>query len=178
MYSETTQEIKISVDTTFVEEQSEPDDFHFVWAYHIRIENEGGETVQLLRRHWHITDSQGRVHEVRGDGVVGEQPVLEPGEAFEYTSGTPLATPSGFMVRMIAMPLEMEPCSQGTRQDHSAIEFCTVKSGHNEVGDLFRGGRIDFQRASHDRMPISLRLNGGRQCSAVGIGSLFRHSLR
>ena len=98
MYSETTQEIKISVDTTFVEEQSEPDDFHFVWAYHIRIENEGGETVQLLRRHWHITDSQGRVHEVRGDGVVGEQPVLEPGEAFEYTSGTPLSTPSGFMV--------------------------------------------------------------------------------
>ena len=98
MYSETTKEIRISVDTTFVEEQSEPDDFHFVWAYHIRIENEGGETVQLLRRHWHITDSQGRVHEVRGDGVVGEQPVLEPGEAFEYTSGTPLSTPSGFMV--------------------------------------------------------------------------------
>jgi ApaG protein len=54
--------------------------------------------VQLLRRHWHITDSQGRIHEVRGEGVVGEQPVLEPGESFEYTSGTPLATPSGFMV--------------------------------------------------------------------------------
>ena len=98
MYSETTKEITISVDTTFVEDQSEPDDFHFVWAYHIRIENEGPETVQLLRRHWHITDSQGRVHEVRGEGVVGEQPVLEPGEVFEYTSGTPLSTPSGFMV--------------------------------------------------------------------------------
>ena len=91
MYSETTKEITISVDTTFVEDQSEPDDFHFVWAYHIRIENEGPETVQLLRRHWHITDSQGRVHEVRGEGVVGEQPVLEPGEVFEYTSGTPLS---------------------------------------------------------------------------------------
>ncbi len=98
MYYETTKEITISVDTTFVEDQSEPDDFHFVWAYHIRIENEGPETVQLLRRHWHITDSQGRVHEVRGEGVVGEQPVLEPGEVFEYTSGTPLSTPSGFMV--------------------------------------------------------------------------------
>jgi len=98
MYSETTKEITISVDTTFVEDQSDPDDFHFVWAYHIRIENEGGDTVQLLRRHWHITDSQGRVHEVRGEGVVGEQPVLEPGEVFEYTSGTPLSTPSGFMV--------------------------------------------------------------------------------
>lgn len=98
MYSETTKEIKISVDTAYVEDQSDPEGFHFVWAYHIRIENEGGDTVQLLRRHWHITDSQGRVHEVRGEGVVGEQPVLQPGEIFEYTSGTPLSTPSGFMV--------------------------------------------------------------------------------
>ena len=81
-----------------MEDQSEPEDFHYVWAYHIRIENQGDDRVQLMRRHWHITDSQGRVHEVRGEGVVGEQPVLEPGEAFEYTSGTPLATPSGFMV--------------------------------------------------------------------------------
>ena len=92
MYSEVTNSIKISVDPTFMEEQSEPEDFHFVWAYHICIENQGDETVQLLRRHWHITDSQGRIHEVRGEGVVGEQPVLQPGESFEYTSGTPLAT--------------------------------------------------------------------------------------
>ena len=98
MYSETTRAIRISVDTLYVDEQSEPDDFHFVWAYHVRIENNGSETVQLLRRHWHITDSHGRVQEVRGEGVIGEKPVLEPGEAFEYTSGTPLSTPSGFMV--------------------------------------------------------------------------------
>ena len=98
MYSETTRAIRISVDTKYVDDQSEPDDFHFVWAYHIRIENNGDETVQLLRRHWHITDSKGWVQEVRGEGVVGEQPVLEPGEAYEYTSGTPLSTPSGFMV--------------------------------------------------------------------------------
>ena len=98
MYSETTRAIRISVDTLYVDEQSEPDDFHFVWAYHVRIENNGSETVQLLRRHWHITDSHGRVQEVRGEGVIGEKPVLGPGEAFEYTSGTPLSTPSGFMV--------------------------------------------------------------------------------
>jgi len=98
MYSEVTNFIKISVNPSFMEEQSEPDDFHYVWAYRICIENQGENTVQLMQRHWHITDSNGRVHEVRGEGVVGEQPVLEPGEIFEYTSGTPLATPSGFMV--------------------------------------------------------------------------------
>ena len=98
MYSEVTNSIKISVDPIFMEEQSEPEEFHFVWAYHICIENQGEDTVQLIRRHWHITDSHGRIHEVQGEGVVGEQPVLQPGESFEYTSGTPLATPSGFMV--------------------------------------------------------------------------------
>jgi ApaG protein len=98
MYSEVTNSIKISVNPIFMEEQSDPDDFHYVWAYHICIENQREDTVQLMRRHWHITDSNGRVHEVRGEGVVGEQPVLAPGESYEYTSGTPLATPSGFMV--------------------------------------------------------------------------------
>ena len=98
MYSETTRAIRISVDTSYIDDQSEPDEFHYVWAYHIRIENNGDETVQLLRSHWHITDSKGRVQEVRGEGVVGEKPVLEPGETYEYTSGTPLSTPSGFMV--------------------------------------------------------------------------------
>ena len=83
MYSEVTNSIKISVDPTFMEDRSEPVDFHYVWAYHIRIKNPGDDGVQLMRRHWHITDSQGRVHEVRGEGVVSEQPVLEPGESFE-----------------------------------------------------------------------------------------------
>jgi ApaG protein len=97
MYSETTKSITVTVRPMYLEEQSEPDENHFVWAYHIRIENDGVETVQLLNRYWRITDARGRVQEVRGAGVVGEQPVLEPGESFEYTSGTPLATPSGFM---------------------------------------------------------------------------------
>lgn len=97
MYSETTKSITVTVQPMYLEEQSEPAENHYVWAYHIRIENEGRETVQLINRYWRITDAQGRVQEVRGAGVVGEQPVLEPGESFEYTSGTPLATPSGFM---------------------------------------------------------------------------------
>ena len=69
-----------------------------MWAYWVKIENQGGETVQLRNRYWRITDSQGQVQEVRGAGVVGEQPALKPGESFEYTSGTPLSTPSGIML--------------------------------------------------------------------------------
>lgn len=98
MYCKTTRSIRITVDPMYLEDQSAPAENHFVWAYHVRIENEGSETVQLRTRYWRITDSFGRVQEVRGPGVVGEQPVLEPGEAFEYTSGTPLAAPSGIMV--------------------------------------------------------------------------------
>ena len=98
MYSETTRSIKITVQPIYLEEQSSPTEDHYVWAYHVRIENRGGETVQLRRRHWRITDGRGHMQEVRGPGVVGEQPVLAPGESFEYTSGTPLPTPSGIMV--------------------------------------------------------------------------------
>jgi ApaG protein len=102
-YEQTTRDITVSVQTVFLDEQSEPEDGRFVWAYHVRIENNGGETVQLLRRHWRITDSRGHLVEVKGDGVVGEQPVLRPGQAFEYTSGTPLPTPSGIMVGTYGM---------------------------------------------------------------------------
>tara|TARA_A100001037_G_scaffold134926_1_gene122243 strand:+ start:5371 stop:5787 length:417 start_codon:yes stop_codon:yes gene_type:complete len=98
MYNQTTKNISVTVTPIFLEDQSEPDEDHFVWAYQVRIENHGPETVQLRSRYWHITDANGLVHEVHGSGVVGEQPVLEPGESFEYTSGTPLATPSGIMV--------------------------------------------------------------------------------
>ena len=98
MYSETTRAIRITVKPFFLEDQSAPEESHYVWAYHVRIENQGPETVQLRNRYWRITDSMGRIQEVRGAGVVGEQPVLRPGETFEYTSGTPLGTPSGIMV--------------------------------------------------------------------------------
>ncbi|MGZ0247946.1 MAG: Co2+/Mg2+ efflux protein ApaG [Alphaproteobacteria bacterium] len=97
MYSAVTREIRVQVEPIYLDDQSEPDDAQYVWAYRVQIENEGTETVQLLTRYWHITDGMGRVQEVRGAGVIGEQPVLNPGESYEYTSGTPLPTPSGIM---------------------------------------------------------------------------------
>jgi ApaG protein len=98
MYTQKTKNISVTVTPIYLEDQSEPAEDHYVWAYQVRIENDGVETVQLRSRHWRITDANGLVQEVRGAGVVGEQPVLEPGEAFEYTSGTPLNAPSGIMV--------------------------------------------------------------------------------
>jgi ApaG protein len=98
MYSETTRSIKVTVRSFYLDQHSAPDKSRYVWAYHVRIENQGGETVQLRNRHWRITDALGRLQEVRGPGVVGEQPVLKPGQSFEYQSSCPLPTPSGFMV--------------------------------------------------------------------------------
>lgn len=97
MYEATTRDIKVMVNPEYLAEQSKPGEGYFVWAYTITIENGGTEVVQLRTRYWRITDAVGRVQEVQGEGVVGEQPVLQPGESFTYTSGAPLATPSGFM---------------------------------------------------------------------------------
>ncbi len=104
-YAQTTDGITVTVEPFYLEDQSTPDENHFVWAYHVRIENNGVETIQLLTRYWNITDSNGMVQEVRGEGVVGEKPVLPPGESFEYTSGTPLGTPSGIMMGTYGMQL-------------------------------------------------------------------------
>ena len=97
-YARTTRSITVTVEPFYLDDQSAPEENHFVWAYHVCIQNHGEQTVQLLTRFWRITDSLGNVQEVRGDGVVGEQPILNPGDSFEYTSGTPLPTPSGIMV--------------------------------------------------------------------------------
>ena len=97
LYSETTKSIRITVVPAFLDEHSSPDESKYVWAYEVKIENLGQETVQLINRHWSITNSLGQTQTVRGPGVVGEQPILKPGEYFEYTSGTPLNTPSGLM---------------------------------------------------------------------------------
>jgi ApaG protein len=98
MYQESTRSIQISVESFYLDDQSAPEQSRFVFGYRIQIDNQGGEVVQLISRHWRITDALGRTMEVRGAGVVGQQPVLRPGERFEYTSGTPLSTPSGIMV--------------------------------------------------------------------------------
>lgn len=98
MYESVTRNIHVTVRPKYLQSQSRPDDDHFVWAYTITIENRGIEIVTLRSRHWKITDDRGKLQEVIGDGVVGKQPTLAPGESFEYTSGVPLSTPSGFMV--------------------------------------------------------------------------------
>lgn len=97
MYESITRNIKVMVQPQYLAGQSKPQESYYVWAYSVTIENMGTETVKLRTRFWQITDAAGRVQEVRGEGVVGEQPVLRPGESFNYTSGAPLATPSGFM---------------------------------------------------------------------------------
>jgi len=96
-YSKVTNGVCVTVRAFYLEDQSKPDEGSYVWAYKVKIENQRHVAVQLLRRTWKITDARGRTQHVNGVGVLGEQPLLEPGEAFEYTSGTPLETPSGFM---------------------------------------------------------------------------------
>lgn len=96
-YRAITRDIAVSVEPTYLEARSSPGDSQYFWAYRIVIENLGPETVQLMSRHWMITNARGELTEVKGPGVVGEQPVLEPGESHEYMSGVPLDTPSGLM---------------------------------------------------------------------------------
>jgi ApaG protein len=97
MYRAVTRQIEVTVEPNFMPERSSVENRQYFWSYTIVITNAGDETVQLRTRHWIITDASGRKQEVRGEGVVGEQPVLEPGQRFEYTSGVPLPTASGFM---------------------------------------------------------------------------------
>lgn len=98
MYTKTTNSIRVSVEPRYLEEQSDPSAPRFFWAYTIEIANSGEAPVKILGRHWIITDEKGKREDVRGEGVVGEQPVIGPGSSFTYTSGCPLTTPSGIMV--------------------------------------------------------------------------------
>ena len=103
MYQSVTRNIEVTVKPEYLADRSSPATGEYFWAYTIEITNRGTETVQLRTRHWRITDGMGRKQEVRGPGVVGKQPVLKPGESFEYTSGVPLPTPSGFMTGSYGM---------------------------------------------------------------------------
>lgn len=96
-HAATTREMTVRVSVSFLPEQSDPAAGRWFWAYHIRIENGGTRPVQLVSRSWTIVDGRGTHHEVEGEGVVGEQPVIEPGESFDYVSGCPLTTPTGAM---------------------------------------------------------------------------------
>ena len=106
MYRALTRDIEVTVEPFYLEDQSDPDDSRYVWGYRIVIANKSDRVVQLKSRYWHITDEHGRVDEVRGPGVVGEQPVLRPGDSYEYQSGCPLDTPSGVMRGLYEMQSE------------------------------------------------------------------------
>jgi ApaG protein len=96
-YIAITRGIAVSVEPTYLEANSSPVNSQYFWAYRVTIENQGRETVQLRSRHWMISNARGELTEVKGPGVVGMQPLLKPGESYEYTSGAPLNTPSGMM---------------------------------------------------------------------------------
>jgi len=106
MYEQVTRGIRVSVESDYLDDQSEPYENHYVWAYTVQIDNTSDQVVTLKSRRWEITDSRGLTEIVSGEGVVGEQPVLHPGEAYEYTSGAPLKTPSGIMVGAYSMETE------------------------------------------------------------------------
>jgi ApaG protein len=106
-YVANTRGIAVSVEPTYLETRSSPETAQYLWAYRVIIENQGQETVQLLSRHWMITNARGELTEVKGPGVVGEQPILKPGQRFEYTSGAPLNTPSGMMGGAYQMETEI-----------------------------------------------------------------------
>jgi ApaG protein len=97
MYSKTTRGITVTVKPYFLDDQSSPQENHYVWAYQVNIKNSSSNTMKLNHRNWLIIDANGKIINVQGEGVVGEFPTLEPGESFEYTSGTPLKTTNGIM---------------------------------------------------------------------------------
>jgi ApaG protein len=107
MYSTVTRDIQITVLPEFDPDRSDADESTYFWAYTVEIANQGNLTVQLTARHWKITDANGRLEEVQGPGVVGEQPILKPGETFRYTSGTNMTTPSGIMTGTYRMVNEV-----------------------------------------------------------------------
>ncbi|HWK13229.1 MAG TPA: Co2+/Mg2+ efflux protein ApaG [Rhizobiaceae bacterium] len=107
MYRAVTQDITVEVEPSFMADRSDPAAHRYFWAYRITIANNSDRAVTLVSRYWHITDAAGRIEEVRGPGVVGEQPELNPGDSYQYTSGCPLATPSGIMVGRYTM-IDME----------------------------------------------------------------------
>lgn len=103
MYEQETDGLLVRVAPQFLPEESDPDEGRFVWAYTIEIENRSAEPVQLKSRYWRITDAKGVTQEVRGEGVIGQQPVIGPGESFRYTSAAPLGEPSGLMMGAYSM---------------------------------------------------------------------------
>jgi ApaG protein len=127
-YMAITRGIAVSVEPTYLEASSSPIDSQYVWAYKVTIENHGQETVQLLSRHWMITNARGEYTEVKGPGVIGKQPILKPGESYAYTSGAPLNTPSGMMGGSYQMESD-----RGERFDIEIPAFSLDRPNHSAL---------------------------------------------
>ena len=141
MFSAVTRNIAVSVEPFYLEGQSDPADSRYVWAYRVTIDNRSEAWIKLLSRYWHITDGAGRVEEVRGDGVVGEQPELNPGDSYQYTSGCPLSTPSGFMAGSYTM---RDAAGDLFDVDHPGLSARPAGQGaHAEL--MIAGGRRLFE---------------------------------
>ena len=125
-FEETTDGITVRVSVTFLPEQSDVDGKRWFWAYHIRIENHRDAAVQLLTRHWRINDARGGLQIVDGDGVVGEQPIIQPGKSHDYVSGCPLNTPNGSMEGHFVMVGD-EPSAFQVRMPHFPLTEPTVE---------------------------------------------------
>jgi ApaG protein len=106
MYKQITNTIEVTVEPAFLADHSRPESGVYVWSYAVRVANRGSRPVQLLRRHWQITNAHGQTMEVKGEGVVGNQPVIQPGQVYSYSSFTNLGTPSGFMLGAYDMEAE------------------------------------------------------------------------
>lgn len=128
MYSAVTRDIEVAVEPFYLEDQSDPDDSRYVWGYRIVISNHSDTTVRLMQRYWNITDQNGQVDEITGPGVIGEQPVLNPGDTFEYSSGCPLDTPSGLMYGHYQMVT-----TQGDSFNVAIPAFSLDKPGHSRT---------------------------------------------
>lgn len=125
MFEQETSGLMVRVEPQYLPEESDPAESRFVWAYTVEIENKSSEEVQLLSRYWRITDSKGITQEVRGEGVIGQQPVLGPGESFRYTSAAPLAEPSGVMMGAYSMQR-----TEGGEQFDIAVPLFLLDSPH------------------------------------------------
>ena len=146
MYRAVTRQIEVTVEPNFLPERSSAENRQFFWSYTVVITNSGKETVQLRTRHWIITDASGRKQEIRGEGVVGEQPVLAPGERFEYTSGVPLPTASGFMTGRYQMVTE-----SGERFEIDVPDVFARQSRRQAGAELRTVARIERRNPAQSR---------------------------
>ncbi|MGE0740423.1 MAG: Co2+/Mg2+ efflux protein ApaG [Hyphomonadaceae bacterium] len=131
MYEQETSGLVVRVEPLFLPEESAPNESRFVWSYTIEIENRGAEPVKLVSRFWRITDENGLTQEVRGEGVIGQQPVIGPGQSFRYTSAAPLAAPSGVMMGAYSM----QPVSGGDQFDIAVPLFALDSPHHSRLAN-------------------------------------------